>query len=99
MEFEVHEREAGESKWSTWSLIKYAFTNIVAFTTAPLQFVTVGGGICFGCSLIMIIYSLIQYFRGQAIEGYTTTILLTASDRKCDYAESWCDWLLPCKDL
>ena len=76
VEFEVHEREAGESKWSTWSLIKYAFTNIVAFTTAPLQFVTVGGGICFGCSLIMIIYSLIQYFRGQAIEGYTTTILL-----------------------
>ena len=41
VEFEVHEREAGESKWSTWSLIKYAFTNIVAFTTAPLQFVTV----------------------------------------------------------
>ena len=68
VEFEVHEREAGESKWSTWSLIKYAFTNIVAFTTAPLQFVTVGGGICFGCSLIMIIYSLIQYFRG--VIGY-----------------------------
>ena len=76
VEFEVHEREAGESKWSTGSLIKYAFTNIVAFTTAPLQFVTVGGCICFGCSLIMIIYSLIQYFRGHAIEGYTTTILL-----------------------
>ena len=37
VEFEVQEREAGESKWSTWSLIKYAFTNIVAFTTAPLQ--------------------------------------------------------------
>ena len=76
VEFEVHEREAGESKWSAWSLIKYAFTNIVAFTTAPLQFVSFGGGICFVCSLVMIIYSLIQYFRGHAIEGYTTTILL-----------------------
>ena len=76
VEFEVQEREAGESKWSTWALVKYAFTNIVAFTTAPLQFVTVGGGICFGCSLIMILYSLIQYFRGHAIEGYTTTILV-----------------------
>ena len=32
--------------------------------------------ICFVCSLVMIIYSLIQYFRGHAIEGYTTTILL-----------------------
>ena len=76
VEFEVQKREAGESKWSTWSLIKYAFTNIVAFTTAPLQIVTVGGGICFFCSLLMILYSLIQYFRGHAIEGYTTTILL-----------------------
>ena len=76
VEFEVREREAGESKWSTWSLVKYAFTNIVAFTTAPLQFVSFGGGICFVCSLVMIIYSLIQYFRGHAIEGYTTTILL-----------------------
>ena len=70
VEFEVQEREAGESKWSTWSLIKYAFT------TAPLQVVTVGGGICFFCSLLMILYSLIQYFCGHAIEGYTTTILL-----------------------
>lgn len=76
VEFEVQEREAGESKWSTWSLIKYAFTNIVAFTTAPLQVVTIGGGICFFCSLLMILYSLIQYFCGHAIEGYTTTILL-----------------------
>lgn len=76
VEFEVQEREAGESKWSTWSLIKYAFTNIVAFTTAPLQIVTVGGGLCFFCSLLMILYSLIQYFCGHAIEGYTTTILL-----------------------
>ena len=74
--FDVQERTEGESKWSAWSLIKYAFTNIVAFTTAPLQFVSFGGGICFVCSLVMIIYSLIQYFRGHAIEGYTTTILL-----------------------
>ena len=76
VEFEVREREAGESKWSTWSLVKYAFTNIVAFTTIPLQFVTVGGGICFLCSLILMIYSLAQYFTGHAIEGYTTILLV-----------------------
>lgn len=76
VEFEVREREAGESKWSTWSLVKYAFTNIVAFTTIPLQFVTIGGGICFLCSLILMIYSLVQYFTGHAIEGYTTILLV-----------------------
>ena len=40
VEFEVQEREAGVSKWSPWSLVKYAFTNIVAFTTFPLQYFT-----------------------------------------------------------
>lgn len=74
--FEVQEREAGESKWSTWSLVKYAFTNIVAFTTAPLQFVTVGGGVCFLFSLALIVYSLIRYFTGHAVEGYTTLLMV-----------------------
>ena len=76
VQFEVQEREAGESKWSTWSLVKYAFTNIVAFTTVPLQFVTVGGGICFLLSLVLVIYSLIQYFTGHAVEGYTTILMV-----------------------
>ena len=29
VEFDVQERTEGESKWSTWSLIKYAVTNVV----------------------------------------------------------------------
>ena len=74
--FEVQEREAGESKWSTWSLVKYAFTNIVAFTTVPLQFVTIVGLVCFLCSLVLIVYSLIQYFTGAAVAGYTTTLIV-----------------------
>lgn len=74
--FEVREREAGESKWSTWSLVKYAFTNIVAFSTLPLQFVTVAGVICFLLSVLLACYSLIQYFTGHAVEGYTTIVIV-----------------------
>lgn len=76
VEFEVQEREAGESKWSSWSLVKYAFTNIVAFTTLPLQFVTIGGVICFLLSMLLMIYSLMQYFTGHAVEGYTTIVMV-----------------------
>lgn len=76
VEFEVREREAGQSKWSTWSLVRYAFTNIVAFTTVPLQFVTIIGFACFFCSLLLIIYSLVQFFEGRAVEGYTTTLIV-----------------------
>ena len=37
VEFDVREREEGESKWSTWSLVKYAITNIVAFSAAQCR--------------------------------------------------------------
>ena len=37
---------------------------------------TVAGGICFLGSLLLIIYSLVQYFSGHAVEGYTTTLLV-----------------------
>ena len=76
VEFEVQEREAGVSKWSPWSLVKYAFTNIVAFTTFPLQLVTITGAICFICSLVLMVYSLVQYFTGSAVEGYTTLLMV-----------------------
>lgn len=74
--FEVQERTAGESKWSPAALIRYAFRNIVAFTTLPLQFVTVGAGGCFVCSLILLVYSLVRYFTGHAVEGYTTLLIV-----------------------
>ena len=74
--FEVHEREAGESKWSAWALVKYAFTNIVAFSTMPLQFVTVAGVLCFLLSVLLGLYSLVQYFTGHAVEGYTTIVIV-----------------------
>lgn len=76
VKFEVQKREAGESKWSAWSLIKYAFTNIVAFTTLPLQFVTLGGVVCLLGSMVITVYSLIQYFTGHAVEGYTTILIV-----------------------
>lgn len=74
--FEVQEREAGESKWSAGTLIRYAFRNIVAFTTLPLQFVTAGAVGCFICSLLLLIYSLVRYFSGHAVEGYTTLLIV-----------------------
>ena len=74
--FEVQEREAGESKWSVGTLISYAFRNIVAFTTLPLQFVTAGAVCCFGCSLLLLVYSLVRYFSGHAVEGYTTLLIV-----------------------
>lgn len=76
VEFDVQERTEGESKWSTWSLIQYAVKNIVSFSTVPMQCVTVAGVFVFLMAVILGIQSLVKYFFGHAVEGFTTVILL-----------------------
>lgn len=76
VEYDVREREAGSSKWSTRALIKYAITNISSFTSAPLQVVTFLGVLVFALGLYSIIEALVRYFMGTAKEGFTTVIIL-----------------------
>ena len=76
VEFDVQERTEGESKWSTWALVRYAITNIVAFSSAPMQFVTFAGIAVFVLAILMAIQTLARYFTGTAVEGFTTVILL-----------------------
>lgn len=76
VEFEVQPRAAGESKWSIRALTRYAVTNLAAFSSAPLQIVTFLGVLVFLCSLVLGCWSLWQKISGQALEGFTTVILL-----------------------
>lgn len=76
VEFDVREREEGESKWSTWSLVRYAVTNIVAFSSAPMQCVTFAGIFVLILGIVLGIQTLARYFMGHAVEGFTTVILL-----------------------
>ena len=74
--FRVAEREAGESKWSTKALVKYAILNITSFSSAPMQIVTICGFIMLIISFVFGINSIIQYVTGKALGGFTTVILL-----------------------
>lgn len=74
--FEVQERTIGTSKWSMWSLTKYAIRNITSFSGAPMQFVTFMGWIMLLFSFLFAAHSLYRYFTGTALEGFTTVILL-----------------------
>lgn len=76
VEFEVQERMEGESKWSMKSLVKYAMTNITSFSSAPLQIVTLGGIIFFAFAVVLGIQTLIKFIVGDALEGFTTVIML-----------------------
>ncbi|MCD8379218.1 MAG: glycosyltransferase family 2 protein [Lachnospiraceae bacterium] len=74
--YEVGERAFGTSKWSFRGLIRYAVSNTTSFTTAPLQLVTVAGGVFIAAAFVLGIQTLYNYFTHSAVEGFTTVILL-----------------------
>ena len=74
--YSVRPREAGESKWSTKSLIKYAITNIASFSSLPLNIISVLGVVMLVISLVFSIISLVQKIAGVALGGFTTVIIL-----------------------
>lgn len=76
VEFDVREREIGETKWSTWSLIKYAVSSISSFSAAPMQIVSLLGSVMLLISLVLGGISLYQKITGTALEGFTTVIII-----------------------
>ena len=77
VEFDVMERAGGESKWSTRGLVKYAFSNISSYSTAPMQIVTALGIVMLVISVIFGVWALIDKIIGRALEGMTTVIIIT----------------------
>lgn len=75
--YEVHERNAGETKWSFTKLVKYAMGGISAFSTRPLSFATYVGAFATVASLIYLIVVIIQrIFFNHAFSGYATIVVL-----------------------
>ncbi len=76
VEFEVSERLEGTSKWSPIGLFKYAISNISAYSTAPMQLVTVLGVIMLIITAIFSVWALVDKISGRALEGMTTVIII-----------------------
>ena len=76
VEFEVMERTEGTTKWSPISLIKYAVSNISAYTTAPMQIITVLGFIMLFITAVFGVWAFVDKIQGRALEGMTTVILI-----------------------
>lgn len=76
VEFDVQPRTAGQSSWSTFSLIRYAISSLASFTSAPLYLVILMGFLMLIATLLVGGEALFRYFAGEALEGFTTVILL-----------------------
>ena len=73
--YENVERPLGTTKWSFWSLFKYAILGITSFSITPLRMVTAMGFFISAFAFIYIIITLIQTFLfGIDVQGYVTTL-------------------------
>ncbi|GMQ55991.1 glycosyltransferase family 2 protein [Vallitalea sediminicola] len=74
--FTVEERLEGETSFSLYKLMKLAFNAILSHTSKPLYLTFFGGGIFLLFAVILGIQTLVNYFSGDAISGFSTVILL-----------------------
>lgn len=74
--FDVPDRAGGQSQWSGMSLWRYAWGNLLSFSTMPLQLVTWLGALGLLVGLFGGGKALWDLLTGQALSGFTTVILL-----------------------
>jgi polyisoprenyl-phosphate glycosyltransferase len=74
--FEVEARTAGRTRWSLRSLVGLAVDGITSFTAAPLRVVTAAAGLFALFALGLAIQTLVRFLQGDAVQGFTTVILL-----------------------
>lgn len=73
--FTVTSRNAGEGKWSMFSLVGLAVTALVSFTSAPLRIVTVLGFVTLAFGFVVATDALWSWFMGEAVSGFATIII------------------------
>src|ERR1043166_7096009 len=74
--FSVARRRLTQSRWSFLGLFRLAVVAITAFSSLPLQAVTILGGLFLLCAMLFSGYALVMYFLGLAFPGFTTVIVL-----------------------
>ena len=76
VEYERHERFAGESKYPLKKMISFALDGITSLSVKPIGLITGLGLFIFFVSLIVLVYSLVMKLTGNTVSGWTS---LTAS--------------------
>lgn len=69
--YERNERFAGESKYPLKKMLNFAWDGITSFSVKPLRLICTLGFIILFISVGIMIYSLIRYFTGNTVSGWT----------------------------
>lgn len=69
------ERMAGESKYPLGKMIGLAADGVTSFSTKPMHWIMVLGGLSLVVALIMLIYALISWASGAVVDGWSSLIV------------------------
>lgn len=72
--YDRHERFAGESKYPLKKMLSFAAEGITSFSVKPLKMISSLGIIISLLSVLGLLYALISYITGHAVEGWTAII-------------------------
>lgn len=77
VDYDIHERAAGTSKWRLRALMHLAVDGITAHSVVPLRLASYMGLIVSVAAFVYLIYVLCKYlFTGDAVAGYPTIVSL-----------------------
>lgn len=76
VEYDAHPRFAGESKYTFWKMVRFAFDGITSFSTFPLHVATILGSLVSFFSFIYGAYAIsIRMFTREAVPGWTSILV------------------------
>lgn len=72
VEYERHERFAGESKYPLKKMLAFALDGITSLSIKPIRLITGFGFFIFFISLLVLAYSIIVKLMGKTVSGWTS---------------------------
>lgn len=75
VEYERHERFAGQSKYPLKKMLAFAMDGITSLSIKPIRFITALGVALFLVSIVLLIYYIVGYFAGNTVEGWATLVV------------------------
>ena len=75
VEYERHERFAGESKYPLKKMISFAVDGITSFSTRPIQMITELGVLVFLISIFLLLWVFVGALRGNTVSGWATLVI------------------------
>jgi glycosyltransferase involved in cell wall biosynthesis len=73
--YDRKQREAGESKYPLGKMMALCIDAITSFSVTPINIITFLGLFISVVAIIMILYALVSFFTGNAMQGWTSILI------------------------